>query len=471
MTSYKSLMAVAAVGIALLATQARAETPYSSWKFEDINFNPPVPERFVLSNGMIVYFLPDSQLPVVTISALARAGEAFVPAEKSGLVGIVGEALTTGGTTSRTPDQVDEQLEFLGIQWSGSIGMESAEFSMQCLSKDYAKAIELLSDLMINPGFEQSRVELAIDNALEDLRRQNDSPGRIIRREFNKAVYGEHPYGRTPSEKTLSGITRADVESYYKSYILPNTTILAISGDLDPAKVKSSLENAFAKWSQGEAPTATVPNTPDPTPGIFQIEKDISQTNLRFGHLGIDRRNPDRHALRIMNHILGGGGFTSRMVGKVRSDSGWAYSVGTAFTYSDKPGLFLATCQTKTETTTKALSLMQWVIEDLRNNGIREEELTTAKESVVNSDVFNYDTPVEVVENYAWQEYYGFPADQMKQDLLAIRAVTIADVDAVAKKYLDPSKYVIVAVGKIAEFDAPLTKFGKVQTISLEPTP
>lgn len=471
MKSYTSCIVAVLLVLVAVAPQTQAQNPYSHWKFDDINFNPPVPERFVLSNGMVVYFLPDGQLPVVTISAIARAGEAFVPAEKAGLARIVGEALTTGGTTSRTPDQVDEQLEYLGIQWGGSIGMESAEFSMQCLSKDYATALGLLSDLLINPGFEQSRVELAVDNALEDLRRQNDSPGSIIRREFNHAVYGDHPYGRTPSEKTLTGITRPDIEQYYKSYVLPNTTILAISGDLEPATVKSSLEKAFASWSKGEAPQATVPGTSNPSPGVYQIEKDISQTNLRFGHLGIDRRNPDRHALRIMNHILGGGGFTSRMVGKVRSDSGWAYSVGTTFTTADEAGLFLATCQTKTETTTKALSLMQWVIDDLRNNGIREEELTTAKESVVNSDVFNYDTPVEVVENYAWQEYHGFPADQMKQDLLAIRAVTKADVDAVAKKYLDPSKYVIVAVGKIAEFDAPLTKFGAVQTITLEEIP
>lgn len=471
MKSYKFWIAAALIGMAVVGSQAQAQNPYAKWKFEDINFNPPVPERFVLANGMIVYFLPDNQLPVVTISAIARAGEAFVPADKAGLGGVVGEALTTGGTTSRTPDQVDEQLEYLGIQWDGSVGMESAEFSMQCLSKDYATALELLADLMVNPGFEQSRVELAVDNALEDLRRQNDSPGRIIRREFNHAVYGDHPYGRTPSEKTLSSITRADVQSFYRTYVHPNTVILAISGDLDPATVKQSLEKAFVTWNKEEAPAATVPNLPEAVPGVYQIEKDISQTNLRFGHLGIDRRNPDRHALRIMNHILGGGGFTSRMVGKVRSDSGWAYSVGTVFTTSEKPGLFLATCQTKTETTTKALALMQWVIDDLRSNGIREEELTTAKESVVNSDVFNYDTPVEVVENYAWQEYYGFPADQMKQDLLAIRAVTKADVDAVAKKYLDPSKYVVVAVGKIAEFDAPLTKFGAVKTISLEDAP
>lgn len=471
MKPYKLWIATGLMGIGVFVTQSFAQNPYAKWKFDDINFNPPVPERFVLSNGLTVYFLPDAQLPVVTMSALVRIGEAFVPLGQAGLGGIAGEALTTGGTTTRTPDQVDEQLEYLGIQWDGSIGMESAEFSMQCLSKDYATAIELLSDLLINPGFEQSRVELAVANALEDLRRQNDSPGRIIRREFSHAVYGDHPYGRTPSEKSLSGITRPDVESFYRAYVHPNTTILAVSGDLEPAAVKSSLEKSFAGWKQGDAPHTSIPDVPSPMPGVYQIEKDISQTNLRFGHLGIDRRNPDRHAIRIMNHILGGGGFTSRMVGKVRSDSGWAYSVGTSFTTSEKPGLFLASCQTKTETTTKALSLMQWVIEDLRNNGIREAELTTAKESVLNSDVFNYDTPVEVVESYAWQEYYGFPADQMKLDMLAIRNVTKADVDAVAKKYLDPSKYVIVAVGKIAEFDAPLTKFGSVQSISLEETP
>lgn len=471
MKSYRLWMCLLIAGMLLLPAVAHAQNPFARWKFEEINFNPPTPERFVLPNGLVVYFLPDNQLPVVTISAIVRAGEAYVASGKTGLGAVTGEALVTGGTKSRTPDQVDEQLEFLGIQWSGSVGMESSEFSMQCLSKDYSTAVDLLADLLVNPGFEQSRLQLAIDNSLEDLRRQNDSPGRIIRREFNKLVFGEHPYGRTPSEKSLSGITRADVEAFYRSYFMPNAMILAISGDLDPAAVKNSLENAFGGWSQGTPGSVSIPDPVSPAAGVYQIEKDISQTNLRFGHLGIDRRNPDRHAVRILNHILGGGGFTSRMVGKVRSDSGWAYSVGTAFGESDKPNVFLASCQTKTETTTKALALMQWVIEDLRAGGIKPDELVTAKESIVNSDVFNYDTPVEVVENYAWQEYHGFPADQMKLDIAALRAVTKADVDAAAKKYLDPTRYVVVAVGKVAEFDAPLSKFGPVQTITLEPTP
>lgn len=464
------LLLVAALLITIPST-ALAQNPFSKWVFSDIEFNPPVPERFVLSNGLTVHFLPDNQLPVVTMSAIIRAGEAQVPAELSGLGAIVGDAIVTGGTKSRTPDQIDEELEVLGIRWNGSVGMDAAEFSMQCLSKDYDTALKLLADLLINPGFEQSRLQLSIDNTLEDLRRQNDSPGRIIRREFNRIVYGDHPYGLTPTEKTVSAINRQDVEAFYRSYFFPNSTILAISGDLETETVKASLEKAFASWNRGEATAQEIPDPTPPAPGVYQIDKDISQTNLRFGHLGIDRYNPDRHAVRLLNHILGGGGFTSRMVGKVRSDSGWAYSVGTAFTTPAKAGVFLASCQTKTEATTKALALMQWVIEDLRANGIREDELTTAKESIINSDVFNFDTPVEVVESYAWQEFHGYPADQMKRDIEAVRAVTRADVEAAARKYLDPSRYVIVAVGKIAAFDAPLSKFGTVQTITLDPTP
>jgi predicted Zn-dependent peptidase len=202
--------------------------------------------------------------------------------------------------------------------------------------------------------------------------------------------------------------------------------------------------------------------------GIFQINKDISQTNIRFGHIGIDNMNPDRHAIRVMNHILGGGGFTSRMMGRVRSDSGWAYSVGTRFTTAVQPGMFYASCQTKAETTSKALALMKWVVEDLVENGITNEELAIAKESILNSDVFQYVTPSQIVNRYAWLEYYGYPSDQLKKNVEAIRAVTKADIEAVARKYLHPDKLTILAVGPIDQFDAPLSGFGSVTTLELE---
>ncbi len=468
-----SVIAATVLTICLVAAlPLSAQNPYARWKFNPITFNPPMPERFVLDNGLVVYFLPNHQLPVVTISALVRAGEVYVAPDKAGLGSIAGEGIVTGGTATKSPDEVDEALEALGIQWSGNVGLESSQFSMNCLSKDLGIALPLFAELLMKPRFDSSRVQLAVDNALEDLRRQNDSPGRIVRREFSKLVYGDHPYGRSPSEKSLGSLTRTDAIRFHERYFHPNTIILAISGDLDVATLKNSLQTAFGSWAKTDV---TYPELATPalnaSPGVFQINKDLNQTNLRFGHLGIDRHNPDRHAVRVLNYILGGGGFTSRMIAKVRSDSGWAYSVGTAFTGADKGGLFLATCQTKTETTAKALALMKWVIDDIRARGITDDELATAKDAILNSDVFNYDEPDKIVENYAWEEYQVFPMDQLQKDVEAIKAVTKADVDAAAKKYLRPDQYTILAVGKIDAFDSPLSKFGNVKTITLSVSP
>jgi predicted Zn-dependent peptidase len=468
-----SILTATVLAICLLAAlPSVAQNPYSRWKFDPISFNPPKPERFVLDNGLVVYFLPNHQLPVVTMSALVRAGEVYVPADKAGLAGIAGDGLVTGGTATKPPDEIDEQIESLGIQWSGDIGLESGQFSMNCLSKDLGTALPLFAELLMKPRFDSSRVQLAVANALEDLRRQNDSPGRIVRREFSKLVYGDHPYGRSPSEKSLGSLTRGDAVGFHERFFHPNTIILAVSGDLDVAALKSTLQTLFGSWKKADVsyPEVATPGT-NASPGVYQINKDLNQTNIRFGHLGIDRHNPDRHAVRVLNYILGGGGFTSRMIAKVRSDSGWAYSVGTAFTGADKGGLFLATCQTKTETTAKALALMEWVVEDVRAHGIREEELETAKDAILNSDVFNYDEPDKIVENYAWEEYQGFPPDQLQKDVEAIKAVTKADVDAAAAKYLHPDQYTILAVGKIDAFDSLLSKFGNVKTMTLPETP
>ncbi|GAB4325606.1 MAG: pitrilysin family protein [Candidatus Zixiibacteriota bacterium] len=463
------LMTLALVG---LADHTQARSPFFDWTYDDIEFNPPVPERFVLDNGLIVHFLPDSRLPVVTVSAIVRAGEVYVPDDKAGLAGIVGRTLVTGGTATRTPDDVDNRLEFLGIDLNGSIGDESGDFSVNCLSKDVDTALAIFSELLRTPGFDSAKFQLAVDDALEAWRRRNDSPRQIIRREFYKLIYGSHPYGRTADDKTLSSLTLADVRGFYDTYFTPGNMILAISGDLTREQLDDLLGRYFGGWEAGTFPT--FPAIPAPTggpTGVYQINKDINQTNLMFGHLGIDRKDPDRHAIRVLNYILGGGGFTSRMMMKVRSDSGWAYSVGTNFTSMNQPGVFYASCQTNSETTTKALALMEWIVEDFVANGITDEELAIAKESILNSDVFKFVTPSQIVTRYAWQEYFGFPPDQMTKDVEAIRAVTKADVEAAARKHLHPDAFTVVAVGPIEAFDAPLTKFGPVETIVVEETP
>lgn len=453
-------------------SSVQSRTPLFDRTYKDINFNPPVPERFVLENGMIVHFLPDHHLPVVTFDAIVKTGEVYVPPNKAGLAGITGRTLVTGGTKTLAPEQVDERLEFLGIRLDGSIDDESGEFSVECLSKDVDTALTIFGELLQAPRFDSAKFQLAVDDALEAWRRRNDSPRGITSREFMKLIYGTHPYGRTADDKSLNALTRADVMNFYKTYFVPGNVILAVSGDLTREQLDQLLKAHFGGWAKGAMPT--FPHVPVPTggeQGVFQIQKDINQTNIMFGHLGIDRHDPDRHALRVLNYILGGGGFTSRMMKQVRSDSGWAYSVGTRFTTADQPGVFYASCQTRSETTTQALALMEWIVSDLLQRGVTDDELATAKESILNSDVFKFVTPSQIVNSYAWQEYHGFPPDQMKQDVEAIKTVTTADVERVAKAHLHPDQFTVLAVGPIDSFDPPLSKFGTVKTITIEDTP
>ena len=457
---------------ALVPTSVQSRSPLFDRTYKEIDFNPPVPERFVLDNGMIVHFLPDYHLPVVTFDAIVRTGEVYVPAEKAGLASIAGRTLVTGGTKTMPPDVVDQRLEFRGIRLDGSIGDESGEFSVECLSKDVDTALTIFGELLQAPRFDSAKFQLAVDDALEAWRRRNDSPRGITSREFMKLIYGNHPYGRTADDKSLNALTRADVVNLYKTYFVPGNVILAVSGDLTREQLDRLLKTHFGGWAKGTMPT--FPEVPAPTGGehgVFQIEKDINQTNLMFGHLGIDRHDPDRQALRVLNYILGGGGFTSRMMKQVRSDSGWAYSVGTRFTTANQPGVFYASCQTRSETTTKALALMEYIVDNLLKNGVTDEELATAKESILNSDVFKFVTPSQIVNSYAWQEYHGFPPDQMKQDVAAIRAVTKADVERVARAHLHPDQYTVLAVGPVGTYDPPLSKFGTVKTITIDDTP
>jgi zinc protease len=455
--------------LVMAAGTGLAKSPYFDWTYDPIDFNPPVPERFVFDNGMVVHFLPDDRLPVVTFAAIVRTGEIYVPADKAGLAGIAGRTLTTGGTETRSPEEFEAQVDNLGIRLNGSIGDESGELSMNCLSKDVDTAVALFAELLCKPAFDSARFQLAIDDALEQWRRRNDSPRSIISREFAKLLYGNHPYGRFPDKTTLEELTRDDVVAFYRRYFTPGNTILAVSGDLTREQLDELLYHHFSSWNTKGEKLPEVPVVSDSArTGVFQIAKDINQTNIRFGHLGIDRKNPDRHALRVMNYILGSGGFTSRMVGRVRSDSGWAYSVGTRMTTANQPGMFYAACQTNSENTTKTLSLMEWVIEDFLKNGITKDELATAKESILNSDVFRYVTPSQIVEQYAWLEYYGYPPDQMTKDVEAIKTITKRQVEEVARRYLHPDKFTILAVGPIDEFDDSLATFGNVETIKLE---
>src|SRR5574341_1554155 len=361
----------------------------ATFKYQDLVWHVPEVgkevKRVELENGMIVYLKEDHSLPLFNVQVLINTGSIYEPLSRTGLAQLTGTVLRTGGTKSLSPDEINEKLEYMAGNLETSIGTESGRASLSCLSKDTDEGLKILADILRNPTFNKDKLELAKDQLKEQIRRRNDTPASIINREFYKTIYGDHPYGRTLEWDQLKTIRQKELVDFHRTYFHPNQIILGVSGDFKQAEMIPKLEVVFGDWQKKEVTYPTKPKVEKKfNSGIYFIEKEINQTNLMLGHLGADLNNPDQYALTLMNFILGGGSFTSRLTSRVRSDEGLAYSVGSVFPFNTQDlGVFYASCQTKTNSTHRALGYILDEIEKNRKNLVTEEELNTAKDAYI----------------------------------------------------------------------------------------
>lgn len=447
----------------------------AQFKYKDITWQIPEVGKQVdtltLPNGIKLFLLEDHAIPIFSMNALVRTGNIYEPADQMGLAGLTGTVMRTGGTETLDPDSLNRLLEFIAGSVETGIGTESGVANLNVLSKDMNLGIEIFADVLMHPAFRQEKIDLAKDQIRESIRRRNDSPGQIVSREFNHLIYGAHPYGRVLEWETVKKLTRDDLIAFHRKYYKPNNILLGVAGDFKKAEVVAKLKQVFADWKPEPVDFPPLPKVADqPNPGVYVIAKEINQTNVTMGHLGCDFNNPDIYAISVMNFILGGGSFTSRMTSRVRSDEGLAYSVGSSFnTGSRDLGTFSATCQTKTETTHKAISLMLEEIKKIREAPVTADELKTAKDSFINRYVFQFTNPGAIVGQLMGLEYFNRPRDFLKTYLDKIRAVTAADVQRAAQKYLKPENLTLVVVGKTDKFDKNLDDLGQVKPIALQP--
>nr|MBN2276886.1 insulinase family protein [candidate division Zixibacteria bacterium] len=438
-------------------------------KFGPLQFKPSEPVRFVADNGMVVYFLEDHQLPVVSAAFYFKGGDIYDSPEKSGLAELTANLMRTGGAGDRTPDQVDQDLDFVAANISFNSGNEVLIVNMNCLRKDIHPVFGILADILIRPMFDSAKFSLEVSNKKDEILRQNDDPGQITRRVYYETVYKGHPYGRGPTLASMGLITRDDVIPQHRMYYTPDNSIVAITGDMTLDEVKALIGKYLKEWAKGTGrPAPPEMAVMKYTPGVYYAERDMNQAHIRIGHLGLDDKNPDRYAMDIMNFALGGGGFSSRMTGLIRTTAGLAYSVGTYSYNRPYGGTFFAYCQTRADATGQALKMMLDIIRQVKNEGITADEMNLARESIINSFVFGYDTPAKIVSDKAYKELMGFPSDQMEKDLAAYHAVTLEDCNRVAREYLKPDSMVIIITGNKEMFDQPLEAFGPVTDVSLE---
>lgn len=452
------------------AEQAVSPDP-RTMDFRPLSFEVPKAERQVLENGMIVYLLEDRELPMVTIQAYIATGSTYDPPDKSGLALLTGAVLRGGGTSSTSAEKLDDELEFMASSIESGIGPDSGSVSMSCLTKNLGRTLELYSQVMAAPVFREDRVEQGKNRAIEALRRQNDDPKELADRELRKAIYFGHPLGRFPTIPSISSITRADLVAFHRRYFHPNGVILAVSGDFDKRGMLALLKKAFAGWKreQSDLPGIRQPS-PDLKKAVYFVERDIEQSVIRMGHLGIEKNNPDLYAVTVMNAILGGNGFSSRMMAEIRSKEGLAYNVASFFQPGRRfPGTFEAETETKAATTVRTIGLMDGIIRDMTLKPVTGQELSLAKDSIINSFIFAFTNAASVVNQRARLEFYGYPTGYLENYRDNIARVTREDVLRVARKYLQPEEMILVVVGDRKKFDKPLATLGNVAEIVPDP--
>lgn len=447
-TSWKAALAAAVFGACLLPAQQ--SKPWEQIPVPQLHaFHPQQPKRIELKNGIVLFLQEDHELPFVHGSVMIPGGSRDEQPAKAGLIDLYSSAWRTSGTEKMNGDAMDDFLEAKAAHIETGGDIDSTALSWDSLKGDADEVYDLAIDLLFHPRFSEEKLQLAKQQEATGIVRRNDDEGEIASRESVKLVYGaDSPYTRQPELATVAAVTTADLNAWHDR-TLKGKLIVAISGDFDSAAMEKKLRATFEALPPVKPLPARHDAFHDPTPGVYFINKDdVNQSNIQIVGLGTDRHNPDVPALAVMNNILGGG-FGSRLFQKIRTELGLAYAVGGGFGYSyDHPGTFHALVMTQSATTVDATQETLKEITKLTNQPFTEEELKRAKDNILNSFLFQYDTRDKVLAESERLEFYGYPADYLETYKAAIEKVTLADVTAAAKKYIHPDKLAILVVGK-----------------------
>lgn len=443
----------------LLGTAARAQDALPSHPrdlaFPPLSFEPPDPSayRHELDSGAVAYLVEDHQLPLVDVSLTLRAGSYQLGPESAGLASFTGSQLRSGGTTARSAREFDEEAAFLATQIGASIGSTSASASVNCLKQNLDASLDMYFEMLKSPGFDEERLEVARAQTLQGLARRNDRLGTILSREFSRLLRDRHFTTVQSTQASIQAITREGMQGFHARRFDPRGMFFSVSGDFDTADMVRRLNAALADgWpDQTVAPGDIPAPTHEPAPGVYMVDKtsrDVNQSHVAIGHHGIQRDHPDAFKVRIMNSVLGGGGFTSRIMVRVRSDEGLAYSAYSRYvpgTYY--PGTFQAGFQSRNATCAQAAAIVIEEIERIRESKVTVEELDTAKNYVIEIFPRFFATAGQVAGTFASDEFTGREKDYWKHYRERIADVSADDVLDAAQKHLHPDKLVILAVG------------------------
>ncbi|HEY3167463.1 MAG TPA: pitrilysin family protein [Candidatus Binatia bacterium] len=406
------------------------------------------PKRSVLSNGLVLLTSEQRALPMVSIELLIDAGSRYDGAKQEGLANLTAKLLRYG-TKQHTALQISETLDFLGANLEAGGGEDVASISVTILKKDLATGLALLAEILTSSSFPQAEIDRQKQEIIASIKAREEDPNAVAQKTFTAALFPASPYGRLVegSEASVKTLQQTRLKEFFARYYRPNRSIMAVVGDVSEQEFTQGLNKAFQGWSKGEPSGQPLVPTKIGAPQVLRVNKDLTQANIVLGHNGVTRGNPDYYAIQVMNYILGGGGFSSRVMDSIRNERGLAYSVHSFFSAEKSHGTFQFVMQTKNETAQDAIRLAIEEIRRIREQPVSEQELSDAKDYLIGSFPLRFDTNHKVASFLAQVEFFQLGLDYPDRYSDLIRKVTREEVQRVAKQYLEPEKLITVIVG------------------------
>lgn len=423
---------------------------------------PVLGDKEVLPNGMVFLFSEQQSVPLVVVHLLIKAGSLCDPPGKEGLANLTA-LLLTQGTKRRSATQLAQEIDYLGAKLSAGGDEDFSMVSLSVLKKDVGAGFDLLADVVLNPTFPAEEIRRKVSQLKASFANDEDEPMIVARRAFYRRLFGNHPYAY-PVKGTpegLAAISRQHLVDFHRAYYRPNNVILSVVGDISRQEASDWVMKVFGRWPKGPVPQCQVPPPPALTQAETQIiDKKITQANIVWGHLGISRKNPDFYAFQVMNYILGGGGFASRLMDNIRETRGLAYSVGSSFDPGLEAGAFTISLETKNASAGEAVAQIRHEVERLRAQPVTATELADAKSYLIGSLPRKMDATGKRASLMAYVEFFGLGLDYPWRYPSLIENLTAADIQKVAQKYLHPERALLVVVGdrsQMPPFDQTLT--------------
>jgi zinc protease len=412
---------------------------------------PPV-QRTVLSNGLVLLVSEQHSLPFVTLQLLINSGARRDPPGEEGLAHLTAKGILLG-TSKRPVHRFNEELDFMGAAINASAGRDYATVALRVLKKDLEKGFDLFVDALTQPAFPEEEIRKEVRKTLAAIQSAEDDPGEVAEKEFQKTLFLTSPYGHPVegTKDTLPRLSREAIGRFYRTYYRPNNSIFTVVGDISMEEVKAKLLAPLAKWTTGKIPEESFKSTFEKEQKTVKTDRPITQANIILGHEGVARSNPDYYALTVMNYILGGGGFSSRLVEEIRIKRGLAYDVDSFFNPGKYSGSFQVVLQTKNASAREAISLTLQEMERIQREPVLEKELEGAKKYLIGSFPMRLDTQAKLANFLSQVEYYGLGLDYPDKYPSLINSVTRDEVRRVARSYLHPKNYILVVVANLKE--------------------